>query len=294
MKNIFKFIACALALSAAFSCSKLNETPVFKDSDSFVAFDRTAASINENGGVISLPISVASIDPKAVTVAYEIVEETAKTGTNFTLVNSSAIVTFDGTQRSSTIDINIIDLAGEFTGDLTFTVNLVSAGDLNIGANKSCTVTIADLDHPLSDVLGTYTVSGESYFNGPAVWEAEFTKDAVDLTKVWIRGLAPGFATPTDLIYGTVSEDHNTITIPIGQVLPYSSTYNAYFYAADMSQGLILDETEVPSIDLTREGPDKPFASLKYGWSFYAVYVSDGAGAGNFDIIVDGVTFTKK
>lgn len=293
MKNTIKYIACALALSAAFSCSKLNETPVFQASDSFVAFDKSAVSINENGGVVSLPISIASIDPVGVTVAYEVVDGTAKNGVNFSLVNESATYTFDGKQRNATIDINVVDLAGEFTGDLSFTVNLVSAGDLKIGANNSCTITINDLDHPLSDILGTYTAAGESYFNGPASWEAEFIKDAVDLNKVWMRGLAPGFATETDLIYGIVSEDHNTITVPIGQILPYNSTYNAYFYAADLSVGMIYDETEVPSIEFTRESADQPFTSAKYGWSFYAVYVSSGAGAGNFDIIVSGATFTK-
>ena len=293
MKNTIKYIACALALSAAFSCSKLNETPVFQASDSFVAFDKTAVSINENGGVVSLPISIASIDPVGVTVAYEVVDGTAKNGVNFSLVNESATYTFDGKQRNATIDINVVDLAGEFTGDLSFTVNLVSAGDLKLGANRSCTITISDLDHPLSDILGTYTVNGESYFNGPASWEGEFIKDAVDLNKVWMRGLAPGFATATDLIYGMVSEDHNTITIPMGQILPYSSTYNACFWAVDMSVGSIYDETEVSTIELTRESADQPFTSPKYGWSFYALYVSDGSGAGNFDIIIEGATFTK-
>lgn len=292
MKNTIKYIACAFALTAAFSCSKLNETPVFEEKDAFVAFDKAAVSISENGGVVSLPISIASIDPVGVTVAYEVVDGTAKAGENYNLVNESATFTFDGKARQGTIDINIVDLAGEFTGDLTFTVNLKSAGDLNLGFNKSCTVTIGDLDHPLADILGTYTVNGESYFNGPGQWEAEFIKDAVDVNKVWIRGLAPGFATPTDLIYGTVSEDHNTITIPMGQILPYSSTYNACFWAVDMSVGSIYDETEVPTIEFTRD-ENGNFVSAKYGWSFYALNVSDGSGAGNFDIIIEGVTFTK-
>lgn len=294
MKNIYKFLGCALALSAAFSCSKLNETPVFDAAESFVAFDKASVVIAENGGVVSLPVSVASIDPTAVTVAYEVVDGTAAAGTNFSLADASATLVFDGTARSANIEINVVDIAGKFTGDLTFTVNLVSAGSLKIGANSSCTVTISDLDHPLLDILGLYTAKGESYFNGPATWDAEFIKDATDITKVWMRGLAPGFAYPTDLIYGTVSEDHNTITVPIGQMLPYNSTYNAYFYAADMNKGYIYDESEVPTIELTRADASQPFTSADYGWSFYAVTIATGAGAGNFDIILDGITFTKK
>lgn len=291
MKNILKYTACALALSAAFSCSKLNETPRFACNASFAAFDKSAVIVDENVGKISLPVSIASVAPVGVTVAYEVVDGTAKAGKNFKLVNEAATVVFDGKERSSVIEIDIIDIAGEFTGDLTFSVNLVSAGDLNLGHNKTCTVTIADLDHPLSDILGTYSVAGESYFNGPAQWTAEFTKDATDLTKVWMRGLAPGFTYDTDLIYGTVSEDHNTITIPIGQVLPYNSTYNAYFFAFDGAG--IYDESEVPSITLTRAKAGDPFVAVDWGWSFYAVYISSGAGAGNFDIIVPGVSFTK-
>ena len=293
MKKTYKYFGCALALAAALSCTKLNETPGFDPADSFVAFDATAVSVAENGGTVSIPVSVASIDPMALTVAYEVVDGSAKAGANYSLADASATLVFDGQTRSGSIVLNVVDIAGKFDGDLTFTVNLVSAGNLKLGANKSCVVTIQDLDHPLSDILGTYTVDGESYFDGPAKWTGEFLKDANDVTKVWIRGLAPAFAKPTDLIYGTVSEDHNTITIPIGQMLPYSSTYNAYFYAADMSQGYIYDETEVPTIALTREDASKPFTSTEYGWSFYAVTISTGAGAGNFDIILDGVTFTK-
>lgn len=295
MKNIYKILGCAFALSAALSCSDLNETPVFDAAESFVAFDKAAVSVAENGGTVSIPVSVASIDPVAVTVVYEVVDSvsTAVQGKNFNLAEASATLVFDGQTRNGNIVVNVVDNPGVFTGDLTFTVSLLSAGNLKLGANNTCTVTITDLDHPLSDILGTYTVKGESYFNGPATWEAEFTKDATDITKVWMRGLAPGFAYDTDLIYGTVSEDHNTITIPIGQTLPYNSTYNAYFYAADMNQGMIFDETEVPTIALTRSDASQPFTSVDFGWSFYAVTISTGAGAGNFDIIVNGVTFTK-
>ncbi|MBQ2965863.1 MAG: hypothetical protein IJE11_02465 [Bacteroidales bacterium] len=291
MKNILKYTACALALSAAFSCSKLNETPRFSCNASFAAFDQSAVIVDENVGKISLPVSIASIDPVGVTVAYEVVDGTATAGKNFKLVNEAATVVFDGNARSNVIEIDIVDLAGEFTGDLTFSVNLVSAGDIDLGHNKTCTVTIADLDHPLSDILGTYSVVGESYFNGPAQWTAEFTKDATDLSKVWMRGLAPAFASGSHLIYGTVSEDHNTITIPLGQVLPYNSTYNAHFYGFDGSY--IYDETDMPSITLTRAKAGDPFVAVEYGWSFYAIYISSGEGAGNFDIIVPGVSFTK-
>ena len=80
MKNIFKIFVFAVALSAAFSCSKLNETPVFEDSMSFVAFDVTSVIVNENAGSVSIPVTIASIDPKAVTVAYTVTDDTAKAG----------------------------------------------------------------------------------------------------------------------------------------------------------------------------------------------------------------------
>ena len=60
MKNIYKYMACALALSGALSCSKLNETPVFEDSKSFVAMNSTSYIVNEDCGKLVICCSIYS------------------------------------------------------------------------------------------------------------------------------------------------------------------------------------------------------------------------------------------
>ena len=78
MKNIFfKIMAGAAAISALASCN-LNDYPAFNEADSFVAFDKTSFIIDETAGTVSLPITIASIDPVKTAITYEVVDGTAK------------------------------------------------------------------------------------------------------------------------------------------------------------------------------------------------------------------------
>lgn len=232
MKNNFvKLLSGAALTLLLFSCSSLNEKPEFNSKDSFVSFDATDVSVNENAGTISIPVKIASINPVSTTVSYTVNPGTAVSGTNYSLADPSAVLTFDGTQREASIEINIIDKPGAFTGDLSFTVEISTASGLNIGAENTCTVHILDLDHPLSDVLGDYTVSGYDFGNkGQLNWTATFYKDASNTSIVWIKGLCPVLTTYASEIendiYGQVSGEagNRTITIPFGQVV--ASSFN--------------------------------------------------------------------
>ena len=89
MKKVYKYLACAVALSSALSCTKLNETPTFADSDSFVAFDKTAISVDETAGTVTIPVTIAAPTTKKVSVAYEVVDGTAKKGTSISSETST-------------------------------------------------------------------------------------------------------------------------------------------------------------------------------------------------------------
>lgn len=230
MKNIFKIFAFAVALSAAFSCSRLNETPVFEDSMSFVAFDVTSVIVNENAGSVSIPVTIASIDPKAVTVAYTVTDDTAKAGVNFNLNDPSAVLAFDGQTRTMNLVIDIVNLAGEYTGDLSFSLALVAPGNLALGANSTCTVKISDLDHPLADILGTYSVKAEDFAQGSVNWTMTISKDPKDVNVVWIDYVCPLAMQGSMAVYANVSEDHKTISIPCGQEVEDGLTFVEYTY----------------------------------------------------------------
>lgn len=227
MKKIsILFAAAAMALAFA-SCSNLNSTPEFTDDMSFVAFDNLSMSVAEDGKTVKIPITMASIDPAAVSVAYSVVDSEgnlAKEGRNFKFRDNSGVIVFDGKERSSYIEVEIIDNPGVFTGDIKFQIELVSAGELNIGFNKTCTVTITDNDHPLSDILGWFAATAG---DGKA-WDMELRKDPNDISVVWfynIGAMSANWAGDDIMYYGNVEYDSatgtGTITCPLGQESEY-------------------------------------------------------------------------
>ncbi len=207
-----------MALITLVSC-ELNETPVFDDKDAFVAMDISSIAIDENAGTVSIPVTVASVNPMNTSVAYEVVDGTAKRNTNYNLTDESAVLLYDGKTRTMNIVLKIIDRPGIADGDLSFTVNLLSANSLNLGANASCTVKISDLDHPLADLLGTYTVYQTDFAQGEVSYTMTLSKDDNDPTVVWIYPICPLASQIEMAVYGNVSEDHKTISIPCGQTL---------------------------------------------------------------------------
>ena len=225
MKNIYRFTACALALTAALSCSKLNETPVFEDGKSFVGFAQTSYTVNEDADSLVIPVTVASPDPVKVTVAYSVADSTAKKGTNYTLADEAAVLVYDGETRTQNIVLNIVNIAttaekSGYTGDLVFTVTLESAGELEIGYNKTSVVKIVDLDHPLAAILGKYTCTAKDKGAGDVTWEMTLSKDEEDVTVVWVDFICPLAASNSTMqwaVYGTVSEDQTSIVFPCGQ-----------------------------------------------------------------------------
>lgn len=220
MKKIFKIMAGAAMLAALASC-ELNDVPGFDPADSFVAIDKASILVDETVGTVTIPVTIASIDPVKTSVTYEAVDGTAKAGVNYNLQDASGVLTFDGTTRTQNIVIDIVDLSGTYTGDVTFTINLLSGGkSLNLGDSVSCTVKISDLDHPLADLLGSYTCTAEDKGAGSVQWTMNMTKDEKDVNVVWVDFICPLAANNPSMklsVYGKVSEDHKTIEFPCGQ-----------------------------------------------------------------------------
>lgn len=273
MKSLYKILTIGAALAAMVSCD-LNQTPVFDDAnESFAAFDITSVSVNENVGKLSIPVTIASITPKKVSVAYSVTAGTAKEGVNYNLVDKSAVLVFDGTERTKNIEIDITDLAGEYTGDLTFSLDLVSAGDLKLGANSSCSVKISDLDHPLASILGTYTATCKSYSGADLTWTLTFSKDPSDVTVVWVDApvyWAVQYASWGDYsVYGNVSEDLKTITFPCGQTCGALSDSPAWFDTetdvftlGTWTPGIYLEDSGNITMTMTSDGVWKTDAAM--------------------------------
>ena len=221
MKKLLKYILPGILSGMAMVSCNLNSMPEFDDADSFAAFSKVSYQVNENAGKLTIPVTIASVEPKNTIVTYEVVDGTAKLGDDFTLADESATLAFDGKTRTMDIVINISDkYVGEYTSSKTFTVKLVSGGSVNIGAEDSCTITISDLDHPLNDILGSYTASGTDNWEGNVSWDVELIADPDGNTEmVWIYGISMSFPGETYKMYGNVSGEKGArkITVPLGQ-----------------------------------------------------------------------------
>ena len=289
MKNIFKYIA-GMAFAASLAGCNVNPLPKFDDADAFVAFDVTNISVNEDAGTVSLPISIASLDARKTTVSYELVDGTAKQGENFEGEDESAVLSFDGKSRTGNIVIKIKNDAGHYTGDLTFSVKLITAAGLNLGANSECSITIADLDHPLGPILGTYTATAEDYFAGAtATWTVTLMKDPNDTKVVWVDGFTSTFsgAYPGKdwRIYGNVSDDLKTITFPCGQTLADkvgSNSVSLWLFGGGSSVS--------QSGNVVFEATQTGFAS-ENGCGMG--YTSGSDGVSLYDLLMPGIVWTR-
>ncbi|MBP5625534.1 MAG: hypothetical protein J6W98_01295 [Bacteroidales bacterium] len=294
MKRIYSVIAIAFGLVSLASC-ELNSDPKFNDSDAFVAFDKTALSCSETDGEISVPVTLASLNGKSATISYAAANGTAKEGVNFDLVDASGTLTFTPENRTQYIKVKIYDpdvtfdkdgarVSGKYTGDLKFNLEFKGTGDVAASMESACTVTIKDLDHPLTNILGNWQFSamcrGEM-----ASWPCELKKDEEDDHVVWFYDLVffsrSGWDGWDVSYYGVVSEDLQTITIPLGQEseYKYSNGEHITLYTVDSEFDEIYDSGSVTATIKYNE------AGNAVGLVFDLDNTAAGEGAGLFAYI---------
>lgn len=257
--KINKFIYVAVVGALFASCQSV-ETPMFSDKDAFVAFDNASTTIEENANKeIQIPVSLVASKALDVSVNFEIDttayagKNAAKEGVNYRLKNTSKTLTYTSTgELVGYITVEPID-NDTYNGDVCFDIRLSSPNGCSLGANYTTSVTIADNDHPLAEagILGTYSVRGESPFEGEEgvvyTWTCEVQKDADYVDRVWFTQLVPTVSGATyKSVMGTVSEDFRTITINGSQDMGTYSTYTlqldfngAGATAAQVSNGTI-------------------------------------------------------
>lgn len=254
MKKIINITLVLAAAAVAFSCDK-NLPKTFSDANAFVAFDKATAAIDEgvvdpetgvisqNPNTVKLPVTLGSVSGKTAQVSFEVKDGTAKAGVNYKVVTEGSL-SFNASNRTQYIEIQPL-YEDAYTGDLKLTVNLKPANGINVGAASTCTVTISDLDHPLSALIGNYEAqsSTDAYTNP---WTMTLYKDEDDDHVVWFFDIFanPGWSISDTMYYGVVVEDESGkldhINLPFGQSCVYkygTSTISLYWLAADKSFG---------------------------------------------------------
>lgn len=290
--NKITFGLVALATMAFSSCS--NDLPEFNDADAFVALRATTASFVENGEGTDIDVLLTSLNGLEGSVDFEIVPDEAAPateGVDFTIENPSKTLTFTKDAPTQSIKIKAID-NDVYTGDKRFTINLVNAKGVNLGANKSITITVEDDEHPLAFMLGTYAAKGSSLFNGDIEWTVKIAKDDTDAAKVWISNMVPGGSnTP---IYGTVNDAKDEIRIPVKQDIVITASYPHVwfeaFYGVDGDEDV--EDFVVGHISTNADG--KAVISFPDYWFGSHVYTDDAAtsSAGWYEIIQARAVFT--
>lgn len=218
MKKIFYLFSIVVMGMLVASCH-LNDLPTFDDKDAFASFSNSSMKAAENVGTLNIPVHVTSLNGVATTVTYEFVNGSATQGVDFEDATGSGSITFAAGESEKYITVKIIPHLGVFTGDRAFSVKFKSTGDIKSGASNSCNVTIADIDHPLSNLFGTYTATAFSPWYGDFSWEVTLSKDESDVTKIWMTDPDPYFASYgyAAQIYGIVNDAKTEIVFPTHQ-----------------------------------------------------------------------------
>lgn len=227
----------SLVASLLFASCNLNEQPVFDDAtQAFIAFSATSDNVFEavDGVPDTLKIELYCASVAGITASVQVVvtdtayaeSQRAKEGVDFKIEGESEIH-FDADNRFATIKIVSIDNNVQGGNNKRFDLVLTSPQGCNLGANKRFTVTILDDEDPVNMLIGNYTATAESAFQGsPAeTWSATIERDFESDDVVYIqpicefRDLAGSSVSP---VAATVDVASNTIHVQLGQTL-YSS-----------------------------------------------------------------------
>ena len=315
-----RFITYFLILSAglilAASCKK-NDPPVFDDSRAFVAFDQAAvtfaeATVKPNGDIIPLektvkvPVTLGSLKGITETVKFFIAEKdekgnplyrdlidpegdkddpanwidkTAHGSINYNLKTTSGTLSFDADHRTQYIELEIL-YNPDYTGDYKFDLVLYKPESVALGFNKICTVTISDVNHPLTDLLGDYVAVGDNGSGAPKTYDLTLYKDDTDDHMVWFFNLFanPGWADFDTMYYGIVDDDLTTITIEFGQKSEYVySNGNAVTLLGMTPEGEGVDEGKTVAKILKDEESGK-IKGIDFGEEYGFWGYIEGAG----------------
>jgi hypothetical protein len=290
MKKILSYLIIMTAGGLFAACS-LNDAPEFDDANAFVAFEKTAISVDENAGTLRVGVRLTSLGGLTSTVAYQVFNGTAQEDVDFEPTGGSSVLTFSAETPVQYIEFNILEHPGLFTGDRSFGIKLTNGGDVALGAADSTAVTVLDLDHPLSFMLGNYTVYGPNYFGGRAdTWEVTIEKDPDgDVAKVWISNLV--VAGTSEKVYGIVNEDKNKIEIPVGQTIAVAASYDSVvlegFDDPDINEAGLLPTGSKITMSLTQESPVKFTMDLPFGSHILDI-------DSWYSIVLAGAVFTKQ
>lgn len=157
MKKILIIILSAMVF---YSCEQFNSVAEFPE---FVQWEDSGISLDENAAepyavIIQL---VGKQKSSTVPIEFEVENENVVEGVDYIFPNGKTL-SIDANSSTGSVEIQLIDNP-DFSPDArTFTLTLVSAGELSTGSedapNKSYKVKIVEDDCPVPSLVGSYNV----------------------------------------------------------------------------------------------------------------------------------------
>ena len=141
----------------------------------------------------------------------------------------------------------------------------------------------------ISYLLGDYTMTAESYWDGPMTWTMSINESHDDTREVWFLNLSQGLSLQETRFYGIVSEDGRTITIPFAQETEYihNNGYPITLYGFD-------GEEAFPSGALVVEVyRDQQSVTLDFGEEMGMGFYIHGENGGWWDLLFPGINAVK-
>lgn len=299
MKNIFKVFAAAALLSIA-ACTPKGEYVTYN----YVNIPASAV-VNEDV-VLEIPISTIAqngVGSEGTQVQFKITEMTGTNGVDYTVEPANGIVTTT-MDTPGKIIIKPTDKSGQYTGDYKLSIELigVNGGDFTIGGSYKTVVTIKDIDHPLSEILGTYAVQHVYFYDGSLYYgryDMELKPVDGNVNQVACTGINMFAADYNDAtgsfdVIGDVSKDMKTITFVCPQAVKFttgSDNGTLELYHTEYEDGYqVYDDNIIYNATATGYSSEQGAGFVdKYVWPSYG-----GFGVGTITHKLGVTTWTKK
>ena len=202
MKHLNRFILSMAAISVLASCDRTDPYmggDVFASGDgAFATFDfNTGLTIREDAGTYKIPVRVLG-NHGSFSVTVSASDGTAVNGKDYSIQEpSNGVLQFEGSDTLKYVVLNIArGTVGEFVdpGYKTFSLSLDSStGGVDLGAIRKASARINDSDHPLADIIGSWTASADDYFSGSVTWTMTLLPKEGDFTKLIVDGITASF-----------------------------------------------------------------------------------------------------
>lgn len=287
MKTIKYMLSAVAVLAVLASCDRKESF----QHEKFVSFGNGSYTVDEDAGVVAVPVHVYNAGSEEVTVTVKATDGTAKTGTNYEIIEpASGVLNFAPGETEKNVQILVKNLRDKFTGNLSFSLSLASVTDgIATGGFNSINFTINDKDHPLAKFFGTWTGTILSEKSGklPMNVTIEAVEGDNTYSKLLVKDLEPFAATQMGL---TSAQGKNTYTAVVDEskTVMTISARQKVGYDYQGAYPIFIAGTNKGDITLTLSD-SKTLAVSPFG-----LYAEINGNFGYFEQYAEGCTLTKK